>query len=151
LVRIYIYRGGGRGGVGKCKKKRKRKQIGTWEGTVVNRHQRRLHKTYEGVEVGSYDPQLLIHASCLVQFRTKFRKLLLHRHTNTSSPRKNTLLSLSPTETVLSIDNRRVDFRNLLSEPNTRPCSLGLTNPSVLTCEVKYLLKSYLLTVVPCF
>jgi hypothetical protein len=75
-----------------AKKERKRKEIGTWEGAVVDRHQRRLHKTYEGVEVGSYDPELLIHASCLVQFRTEFRKLLLHRHTNKSSPRKNTLL-----------------------------------------------------------
>jgi len=69
--------------------KRKGKEIGTWEGAVVDRHQ-----TYEGVEVGSYDQQLLIHASCLVQFCTEFRKLLLHRHTNTSSPRK-TLFSLS--------------------------------------------------------
>jgi hypothetical protein len=88
--------------------KKKGKEIGTWEGAVVDRHQRRLHKTYEGVEVGSYDPQLLIHASCLVQFRTESRKLLLHRHTNKSSPRKNTLLSRSlsraRTETVLSID-----------------------------------------------
>jgi hypothetical protein len=61
------------------------------EGVVVDRHQCRLHKTYEGVEVGSYDMQLLIHASCRVQFHTEFHKLLLHRHTNTSSPRKNTL------------------------------------------------------------
>ncbi len=82
---------------GNAKKERKRKEIGTWEGAVVDRHQRRLHKTYEGVEVGSYDPQLLIHASCLVQFHTEFRKLLLHRHTNTSSQEK-TLFSLSPTQ-----------------------------------------------------
>jgi len=96
--------------------KKKGKEIGTWEGAVVDRH-----KMSEGVEVGSYDPQLLIHASCLVQFRTEFRKLLLHRHTNTSSPRK-TLFSLSRTETVLSIDNRRVSLRYPLSEPDTRPC-----------------------------
>jgi hypothetical protein len=107
--------------------KKKGKEIGTWEGAVVDRHQRRVHKTYEGVEVGSYDPQLLIHTSCLVQFSTEFRKLLLHRHTNTSSPRRNTLFSLSLTETVLSIDNRRVYFRYPLSEPDTRQCSLGLT------------------------
>ncbi len=93
LVRIYIYRRRKRRS--REMQKKKGKEIGTWEGAVVDRHQRRLHKTYEGVEVGSYDPQLLIHASCLVQFRTEFRKLLLHRHTNKSSPRKNTLLSRS--------------------------------------------------------
>jgi hypothetical protein len=76
---------------GNVKIDRKRKEIGTWERAVVDRQQRRLHKTYEGVKVGSYDPQLLIHASCLVQFHTEFHKPLLHRHTNTSSPRKNTL------------------------------------------------------------
>ncbi len=81
--------------------KKKGKEIGTWEGAVVDRHQRHVHKTYEGVEVGSYDQQLLIHTSCLVQFRTEFRKLLLHRHTNTSSPRKNTLLSLSHRDSAL--------------------------------------------------
>jgi len=70
---------------GNAKKERKRKEIGTWEGEVVDRHQHCLHKTYEGVEIASY----------LIQFHTEFRKLLLHRHTNTSSPRKNSSRSLS--------------------------------------------------------
>jgi len=51
--------------------------------------------------------------------------------TPTQAPQEKTLfslsLSLARTETVLSIDNRRVYFRYPLSEPDTRECSLGLT------------------------
>ncbi len=51
--------------------------------------------------------------------------------TPTQAPQEKTLLalslSLSRTETVLSIDNRRLDFRYPLSEPDTCQCSLGRT------------------------
>jgi hypothetical protein len=48
--------------------------------------------------------------------------------TPTQAPQEKTLfsLSLSRTETVLSIDNRRVYFRYPLSEKDTRQCSLAL-------------------------
>jgi len=92
-VRKYIYRGGGGGGIEKCKKRKEKKLVRGKEQWWIGISAACIRR--EGVEVGSYDPQLLIHTSCLVQFRTEFSKLLLHHHTNTGSPRKNTLLSLS--------------------------------------------------------
>ncbi len=70
--------------------------------------------------------------------------------TPTQAPQEKTLFSLSLAQRQCFLLTT-VGYISVTHYPNRIPVSAPQDLQSVLTCEVKYLLKSYLLTVVPCF